>query len=660
MDTSPVSGESSSRNTSLRKHLLVGVSLFICLFFWRLIIPAQAVENSETQAKQVWQLLDYVAVDYGGAVAKKKILNGAEYQEMQEFTLNAERQLSELPAHAEKIILQNQAAKLRQAVNDKEDPAMVEKLAHNLAAAVQKAYPFWVAPVTVPDLAHGAQLFQAQCASCHGSQGQGDGFLAASLNPPPIDFADHVRARRRSLFALYQVITNGVSDTSMQSYKNLPAADRWALAFFVGSLAYSEADQLAGAKLWEKDTNGRIEIVSLDALVQTSEQVLAEHLPPSEAKFLTAYLRTHPQVLTENSSGGLGVARAKLAESLDAVQKNDRAAASKLALSAYLDGFEPVETVLVLKNKALFQQIESDMMAYRNLVVKENFTNVQSAQQKLNGLLLEAEQVLVPAQGDAVMTFIGALTILLREGIEALLIVVGIFTFLRKSDRRELLPFVHAGWISALAGGGLTWAAATYLVEISGASRELTEGFSSLFAAIVLLGVGIWMHQKSVADRWQIYLKEKISAALNKRTAVFLFSLTFVAVYREVFETVLFYTALWSKGNEVPLLTGLGTGIVLLTIISVALVRTSTLLPIGQFFAISSLLVSALAIILTGKGVASLQEAGTLSISPLALPQFEILGLYPTWQTVSAQLLVLSVGVFAFVLNQRYARHPET
>lgn len=659
MNTTPMFEEDATKKTSLRKHLLVGIGLIICLVFLGVIKPAQAIDTSETQAKQVWQLLDYVAVDYGGAVAAKKILNAAEYQEMQEFTLNAERQLNELPEHAEKTILQRQAAELRQAVNDKADPDVVAKRAHSLAAAVQRTYPFPAAPVTVPNLEHGAHLFQSQCASCHGAQGHGDGHLATTLNPPPIAFTDHTRARERSLFALYQVITNGVPDTSMQSYKNLSEAERWALAFFVGSYAYSETDQLAGAKLWEKGTNLRKEMVSLEALAQTSEQALAERVSPSEAKSLTAYLRTHPQALTENASGGLGVARAKLAESVAAVQKNDRTAASKLALSAYLDGFEPVEPILALKNKALFQQIESGMMAYRILVVKGNLAEIKDAQQKLNGLLLDAEHVLAPAQRDAIATFIGALTILLREGLEALLIVVGMFTFLKKANRRELLPFVHAGWISALVGGGLTWAAATYLVEISGASRELTEGFSSLFAAIVLLGVGMWMHQKSVAGRWQIYLQEKLSAALNKRTAWFLFSLAFIAVYREVFETVLFYAALWTKGNELPLLAGLGTGIVLLAILSVVLVRTSARLPIGKFFALSSWLVAALAIILTGKGVASLQEAGLLSISPLPLPRFELLGLYPAWQTVFAQLLVLSVAVFAFVLNQRSARSPE-
>src|SRR3546814_18663929 len=100
------------------------------------------------------------------------------------------------------------------------------------------------------------------------------------------------------------------------------------------------------------------------------------------------------------------------------------------------------------------------------------------------------------------------------------------------------MPYVHGGWIGALVAGGATWLAATYLIDISGASRELTEGFAALFAAAVLVSVGIWMHGKSQADAWQRYIREKLSPALSRGSMWFLFLLAFVVVYREAFETV--------------------------------------------------------------------------------------------------------------------------
>ncbi|MFI4895102.1 MAG: FTR1 family protein, partial [Steroidobacterales bacterium] len=362
------------------------------------------------------------------------------------------------------------------------------------------------------------------------------------------------------------------------------------------------------------------------------------------------------QVLAANKPGGTAIAKARIAQSLLALQDGDRASAGKFALSAYLDGFEPVEPALETRDRALFEKIEAAMAAYRAQVADGSLADVRSSEQTLQHLLDEADQALAPSQHDAVAAFIGALTILLREGLEALLVVVAMLALLKKAQRNDVLVYVHAGWVAALAAGGATWAIATYLVGVSGASREMTEGFSALFATVVLLGVGMWMHQKSMAGRWQVYLKEKLSSALNKRTAWFLFSLAFIAVYREVFETVLFYAALWTEGNGWPLLAGLASGIVLLAVLAAVLLRTSARLPIGQFFAASSLLVAVLAVVLAGKGVAALQEAGLLHTSPVAIARIDLLGIYPSWQPLLAQLAVLLTAAAAFVVNTRSVR----
>src|SRR6185503_10596591 len=121
--------------------------------------------------------------------------------------------------------------------------------------------------------------------------------------------------------------------------------------------------------------------------------------------------------------------------------------------------------------------------------------------------------------------------------------VVAMITFLIRAERRDLLRWVHAGWAGALAAGIATWWAATNLISISGASRELTEGFGSLLAAAILLSVGIWMHGKSQAAEWRRYIATKMQGALSRGSAWFLFGLAFIVVYREVFETILFYAA---------------------------------------------------------------------------------------------------------------------
>ena len=342
-----------------------------------------------------------------------------------------------------------------------------------------------------------------------------------------------------------------------------------------------------------------------------------------------------------------------------AIRKGDKPVATRLALSAYLDGFEPLEPSLGARNKALLSEVENGMLAYRSAIANGTLAQAEAAAQKLDYLFAEVEKELGGESADPLTTFLGSLTILLREGLEALLIVVGMVAFLKKANRPDVLRYVHGGWIVALAAGGLTWVVATYFVNISGASREVTEGLSSLFAALVLLSVGLWMHQKSAAGRWQAYLKEKLSAAMSKRSAWALFGLSFIAVYREVFETVLFYSALSTDGNDDALLGGLGLGVALLAVLAWMMLRTSARMPIGKFFSISSILVAVLAVVLAGKGVAGLQEAGWLGASPIMAPRIELLGLYPSAETVVAQLIVLLIAVSGFAMNAYKGRRLQ-
>ena len=417
----------------------------------------------------------------------------------------------------------------------------------------------------------------------------------------------------------------------------------------------SEADQQAGAKLWAAQPALREAVPTLATLSQHSEAALAKTVGADAARQLTAYLRSTPQLLATSNTGSIQIAKDKLRESVVALDNGNERLASQLALSAYLDGFEPVEPALAAKNQALFHDIEKTMGLYRNALTAGQVERAHDIAQQLQTQLDEAQDALGGTK-DALSTFLGALTILLREGLEALLVVVAMMAFLKKADRTDVLPYVHAGWMTALTAGGLTWLVATYVVDVSGASREMTEGVSAVFAAVVLLAVGMWMHQKSLAGRWQTYVKEKLSSALSKKSALMLFVLSFVTVYREVFETVLFYAALWTQDNGVYLLAGLASGVVILAAVAAVLLRSAARLPISQFFAFSSALVGALAVVLMGKGVAALQKVGVLQITPLSIPRIDVLGVYPSIQTVTAQVLILLIIVASVAYNLRSQR----
>ena len=595
-----------------------------------------------------WRLLDYIAVDYGGAVAGGRVTNPAEYQEMTEFSASVGTRLARLPAHPARASLIADSAALQSLIAARDAPPAVAARARKLADALLAAYPVPLAPARTPDPARGAALYAESCASCHGGKGEGPSAAFVALDPAPIAFADRARARERSLFGLYQVISQGLEGTAMPTFATLPEADRWALAFHAGSLAYGDATR--GKRIWESDQSVRRLVPDMAALVAITPAALEARIGADKAAAVTAYLRANPATLAAERPGSLNLARDTLRLSLAAYAAGDRRRAGELALSAYLDGFEPVEAVLATRDGALMANVERAMAGFRTAInVGESEAALRQRLTATELLLDQAEVALAPEAESSISTFLGAFAILLREGLEALLVVIAMIAFLRKADRSEALPYVHGGWVAALVAGAGTWAIATYAIGISGASRELTEGFGSLLAAVILLSVGIWMHGKSQAEEWRRYIATKMQGALSRGSAWFLFGLAFIVVYREVFETILFYAALWTADNGSTILAGALSGAVLLAAIAWAMLRYSRKLPITQFFAYSAILIAVLAVILAGKGVGALQEAGLVPVTPLAgVPRVTMIGLFPTAEAIAAQLIALAVVIVGY------------
>jgi len=623
-------------------------------------MPASAGTHDAVQT--TWRLLDYIAVDYTEAVSGGEVTNELEYAEMQEFSASVAERMAALPANAHRAQLVAEAEALVESISTKVEPAVVARDARRLASELIAAFPVPLAPEAAPDLARGAALYAQNCASCHGVSGGGDGPAAEGLDPPPIAFDDVVRARERSAFALYQVIGQGLEGTAMPGFSDLGAEDRWSLAYYSGSIAFEDVER--GRRIWNDDPEIRARIPDLAALSGLTPATLGEAISTERADAVMAYLRAHPEAMASDTTGSLALARKRLQQSLAAYEAGNEAEARELALSAYLDGFEPLEAVLSTRDADLLASVETGMAELRAAIGRgDPLAAVAQRVNALDVLFYRAETVLAPDNASEASAFAGAFAILLREGLEALLIVIAMIAFLRKAKRTEVLPFVHGGWLSALGAGALTWVAATYLIGVSGAGRELVEGFGSLFAALVLLSVGIWMHGKSQAGEWQRYIRKTMQHALSRRSAWFLFGLAFLVVYREVFETILFFAALWSQGHTDAILAGAAAAIVLLALIAWAMLRYSRRLPIGTFFAYSSVLIGILAVVLAGKGISGLQEAGLLGITPLPnLPRMPILGIAPALEPVAAQILTLALIALGYWRNRMkgmQARAPQ-
>lgn len=183
------------------------------------------------------------------------------------------------------------------------------------------------------------------------------------------------------------------------------------------------------------------------------------------------------------------------------------------------------------------------------------------------------------------------------------------------------------------------------LVTISGASRETMEGVAALLAAIMLFYVGFWMHSKTQADQWQRYVQQNINKSLKSGALWGISGLAFIAVYREVFETVMFYQSLLTQTNpsqQVVLFSGFGAAVAVLVVVAWLMIKYSIKLPIARFFSITTYLLLALSFILAGKAITALQEAAIISITRFPI-DFHLawLGINSTWQGITMQAFIL-------------------
>ncbi len=611
--------------------------------------------RAEDQA--ILHLLDYVGVDYGGAVEDGKVKSAEEFKEMTEFSARAASQIRALPDNPRRAALVADAEALAKRVAGKVAAADVAAAATKLRWDLIAAYGMQVAPRKAPDLVRAAFLYTANCVSCHGATGHGDGAAAKGLTPAPADFHNAERMSKRSAFGLYNTISLGVADTSMTPFASLPEDNRWALAFYVANLGTPAERVKQGEALWKASKAGdalRTAFADLGNLATLSADEITARFGADAAR-VQSYLLAHPEALALEHPSPIAFARQRTAEALAAWEKGDRMEAQRLAVSAYLEGFELAESSLDNVDGDLRMRIEHAMLDLRTALAGAGDAGALREQVKrVDGLLSEADDKLKGEGLSATGAFVSSLIILLREGLEAILLLAAIIAFVSKTGRRDALPWVHAGWIAAFVLGVLTWVVATWFIGISGANREMTEGITALVAAVMLLYVGYWLHGRSQAQAWSRFLKDKVDSALERKTLWAMASVSFLAVYRELFEVILFYEALWTQAGETGQAAvggGVLAAIAVLAITAWGIFKYSVRLPLGPFFKVMSALLALMAVVFTGQGVAALQEAGVIAIARVPFVTIGMLGVHPTLQTLGAQALMLALVLISFWLT---------
>ncbi|MGH9337982.1 MAG: FTR1 family iron permease, partial [Vicinamibacteria bacterium] len=266
------------------------------------------------------------------------------------------------------------------------------------------------------------------------------------------------------------------------------------------------------------------------------------------------------------------MAQRKLEESYGAFQKGDRAGAVRLSLEAYLEGIEPTEATLLAIDARLVRNIERELALYRSsLRGGEGSETIAPRLDRLRELTDDARKTLEGTDGAGFgFAAVQSAAIILREGIEAALLVALLMSYLAAAGHPELRRYILGGAWAGIAAGLLTWFGAQFLIQTSTLGREALEGVTSLLAAGVLFSVSFWIIQHADVKKWKSYIEGQAKIALGAGSGLALATVSFLAVYREAFETVLFYQALWLRSGSQAggaVILGLVAGIALLLVV---------------------------------------------------------------------------------------------
>ncbi|GAA0287894.1 FTR1 family protein [Pseudomonas rhodesiae] len=595
-------------------------------------------------APQALHLLDYIGADYPPTVDAGKVVDPSEYREQVEFLGVLQGLVADLPAKPERAELVTGVEELRVAVTARQDGATVARQARQLGAKLAVAYEVSQAPAITPDPTRGAPLYAQHCSVCHGNSGAGDGPAGVGLTPPPANLRDAARLDRLSLYAIYNTLGLGVEGTDMPAFADqLDDRQRWDLATYIAEFT---ADPAAAKS--EQPFN------LADLARRTPNEVLAADGAAAAAAFRAQ--RAQPPQVKRGPAQLLDYTASTLDKSLAAYRNGDHEQAYDLSVAAYLEGFELVESSLDNVDANVRKDTEKALMAYRQSL--QDGLPIDQVQQRLDMAKAKLAASAGLLGGDGLswsLSYISGLLILLREGLEAILVLAAILAFLRNTGQQSAVRSVNAGWGLALLAGLATWALAAYVIDVSGAQRELLEGCTALFASVMVLWLGVWMHDRRHAAAWQDYIKSSLVGGGGR----FGFAvLAFFSVYRELFEVILFYETLWLQAGPAghnAVLAGGATALVLLVGLAWVILRGSAKLPLALFFGINAALLCALSVVFAGHGVKALQEAGVFGTRPVAFFDFDWLGIHADAYSLSAQV----VAILAIVVLYGRSRLTE-
>lgn len=327
--------------------------------------------------------------------------------------------------------------------------------------------------------------------------------------------------------------------------------------------------------------------------------------------------------------------------------KNNKLSKTKQDLQSFIVAWPNVENEIGTRNGELYTKIEQKIPQYVGQINESNKDDIQAELETLN-------QEIKSTISKAGYTFWDAALILLREGVEALLIIMALLTVTRKTEQTKASKWIMSG---SLLGIILSIALAFIfkaIFENLGSTRELTEGIVGICSVILMVIVGAWLHSKSSLESWEKFINKNMDKAMSTGSLLTFGLVAFLSVFREGAETIIFYLGIVGKISTWYLILGILVAVFILILIAVFFNQITKWIPIHRLFFIMSLFIFLLAFKILGVSVHTLQILNILPQHTINhLPFIDLIGLYPTYETVIPQLILIVIVMIYYMMSKK-------
>ncbi|MGK9044326.1 FTR1 family protein [Mammaliicoccus vitulinus] len=327
--------------------------------------------------------------------------------------------------------------------------------------------------------------------------------------------------------------------------------------------------------------------------------------------------------------------------------KNNDLAKAKQDLQQFIIAWPNVESEISTKNGALYTKIEQQIPQFAGQLEQDNKDDIQTHLETINH---EIKSTISKTS----YTFWDAALILLREGVEALLIVMALLTVTRKSEQRKASKWIVIGSMSGIALSIVLAFIFKSIFDNLGATRELTEGIVGIGSVVLMIIVGIWLHSKSSLDSWQSFIHKNMDKAMSTGSIITFGLVAFLSVFREGAETIIFYLGIVGKISTWSFVLGIAVASVILVLIAIFFNQITKWIPIHRLFFIMSLFIFILAFKILGVSIHTLQMLNIVSQHAInKLPFIDIVGFYPTYETIMPQLVLIMIVVVYYMISKK-------